>query len=349
MRGLRLLLSLTPLFTILTVLIDAQAPSPSGAVADMGVGTYPRATVLSDGSLLGVYTAFSGGNSVLTTVKSTDSGATWTALGTVAEGPTATTDIDNPFVHQLSSGRILCTFRNHDKLNGAYSFYRITICYSDDKGATWTYLSTPASDSNPVNGDWEPFLMDGLDGSLQLYYSRENAADDQDSLLRRSTDGGLNWSSAQTISGSNVTARDGMLGVARTATTSSTLIAVFESLDPSTRLFTIHSVKSTDDGATWGSRSLVYSPGTGKNAGAPGIVLVGNKLVTSFGTDEDGGTWPTGSMKVVVSSDGGSTWGSKTTIHGVPSLWAGLTDLTESTFLAMYESGGTSYAQKITF
>src|ERR1700722_15161974 len=99
MRGLRFLLSLTPLFTILAVLIDAQALSSSGTAADMGVGTYPRATVLSDGSLLGVYTAFSGGNSILTTVKSTDSGTTWTALGAVAQGPTATTDIDNPFVH----------------------------------------------------------------------------------------------------------------------------------------------------------------------------------------------------------------------------------------------------------
>ncbi|OCL06527.1 glycoside hydrolase family 93 protein [Glonium stellatum] len=315
----------------------------------MGAGTYPRATVLTDGSLLGVYTAFSSGNNIITTIKSIDSGATWTALGTVAQGPTATKDIDNPFVHQLPSGRVLCTFRNHDRLNGAYMFYRITVCYSDDKGASWTYLSTPASDSNPVNGDWEPFLIDALDGSLQLYYSRENAANDQDSLLRRSTDGGLTWSSAQTISGSGITARDGMLGLARIAIGSSTLIAIFESLDPNTGLFTVHSVKSTDDGATWGSRNLVYSPGTGKNAGAPGIALIGNKLIASFGTDEDGGTWSTGSMRVVISSDGGSTWGTKTTIHGVPSLWAGVLDLTESTFLAMYESGGTSYAQKVSF
>jgi hypothetical protein len=54
-------------------------------------------------------------------------------------------------------------------------------------------------------------------------------------------------------------------------------------------------------------------------------------------------------MKVIMSLDSGLTWGSKTTIHGVPSRWTGVTDLTESTFLAMYESGGTSYAQKMGF
>ncbi|KAF2475540.1 neuraminidase [Lindgomyces ingoldianus] len=313
-------------------------------------GTYPRATRLSDGSLLGVYAKYTGGNSTLTTLKSTNNGASWSFLGSITTAPVATTNLDNPFVHQLPGGRVLCAFRNHDKATSTQAvFYRITVTYSDDMGKSWKYLSTPASDSNLDNGNWEPFMMDALDGSLQLYYSRENGQPDQDSLLRRSTDGGLTWTTAQVISGSSITARDGMLGVARVAANSPIKFAIFESGNTTgNNLFTVHTVRSNDDGATWGSRADVYSS-PGHNAGAPGIIRVGSKLVASFGTDEDGGTWPTGSMKVLVSSDSGKTWSSKTTIHGVPAQWSGMLELDDTSFLAMYESSNTIYAQKMVF
>ena len=95
----------------------------SGAPAVIGSGTYPRANKLNDGSVLGVYTAFSGGNNVIMTVKSTDNGASWNYLGEVTRGTSASHDIDNPYVLQLSSGRILCAFRNHSKdpTTGAYT------------------------------------------------------------------------------------------------------------------------------------------------------------------------------------------------------------------------------------
>jgi hypothetical protein len=52
-------------------------------------------------------------------------------------------DIDNPFVVQLPSGKILCAFRNHSKnTNGEYTCFRITICCSDNDGTSWSYLST---------------------------------------------------------------------------------------------------------------------------------------------------------------------------------------------------------------
>lgn len=116
------------------------------------------------------------------------------------------------YVLQLPSGRVLCTFRNHSKdpITGAYLFFRITVAYSDNLGKTWTYLSTPSSDPGPVNGNWEPFLRNAQNGSLQLYYSRENSAADQDTLERFSTDGGQTWTEPQTISGDGITSRDGM-------------------------------------------------------------------------------------------------------------------------------------------
>jgi len=52
------------------------------------------------------------------------------------------------------------------------------------------------------------------DGSLQLYYSRELAINDQDSIQRISYDEGASWSSERTISGHGLASRDGMLGFA---------------------------------------------------------------------------------------------------------------------------------------
>lgn len=261
--------SLTLRVLILTALalcgIAAPSPHPlikrvtlSDAPSVIGGGTYPRANKLADGSILGVYTAFSGDDNVITTVKSTDNGASWQSLGEVTRGPSNGNDIDNPYLLQLATGRILCAFRNHSKdpNSGAYTYFRIAVAYSDDKGKSWAYLSTPASDVGPVNGNWEPFLRLALDGSLQLYYSRENSATDQDSLERFSIDGGKTWSAAETISGSGITARDGMIGVATVS--GSNLIAVFETA--SAGVFNIASITSADDGKTWSdSRRMVYA------------------------------------------------------------------------------------------
>jgi hypothetical protein len=63
------------------------------------------------------------------------------------------------------------------------------------------------------------------DGSLQLYYSRELAGNDQDSIQRISYDEGASWSSERTISGAGLKTRDGMLGL---APYNDKLIAVFE-------------------------------------------------------------------------------------------------------------------------
>lgn len=109
-----------------------------------GGGTYPRANFLSDGSLIGAYAATVGDNKVLTLAKSTDSGASWSSLGTAATRPVDSSDLDNPYPLQLPSGRVLLAYRNHDKdaSTGDYTYFRITISYSDDNGATWEYLSS---------------------------------------------------------------------------------------------------------------------------------------------------------------------------------------------------------------
>ena len=324
----------------------------SGGNIHFADGTYPRANFLSDGTILGVYAA----NSIISTVKNFDgTGISWQPLGQVDQGPANENDIDNPYVLQLKSGRILCAYRNHSKdpATGAYTFFRITISYSDDKGQSWTYLSTPASDPGPVNGNWEPFMRLAQDGTtIQIFYSRENSALDQDTLQRFSTDDGLTWSTANTITGADTTStRDGMTGVA--CTSGSSLIAVFES--ESNGLFVIDSITSSDDGKTWGNRQNVYTPDqAGTSAGAPQVVSIGSSLAVSFMTNEDtstpdpsGGYTSDTSVKVVTSGDGGVTWGSKILVTGVQSVWAGLLGLTSCSFMVLVDYKGAK-AQLIT-
>ena len=357
----KLLTYLTATSSILTALAfphqirskDAGVvPTLAGGQSPIGAGTYPRANFLADGSIISARTAFANGDSIITLARSTDGGATWSDIGTAAQGPTATTDIDNPYVLQLPSGRVLVAYRNHVRQDATtYSSFAISISYSDDNGATWKYLADPASDPGPVNGNWEPFLRNAADGSLQIYYSRENSADDQDNLMRTSTDGGATWSAATTVSGAESDdQRDGMVGV--TAVDGSNLIAVFET--KANGLFTINTVTSADDGATWGNRHSVYTPtGTDNNAGSPQVANVGGTLVASFATDEDTSMhdWspsPQGAdCKVVTSGDGGATWGNKLTISPVQSVWPGLLTLDDSNVLSLADHNGAA-TQKIT-
>jgi BNR repeat-like domain len=313
----------------------------------MGAGTYPRANFLADGSILGAYTAFSDGNNIITLASSTDSGKTWTVVGTAATEPSAGNDLDNPYPLQLPSGRILITFRNHSKdANNNYTMYRITVCYSDDNGVTWTFLSTPAQNPGPnFNGLWEPMLRVAGDGSVQIYYSHELDATNQVNLMQVSTDGGATWGAPATVS-SKTNARDGMTGV--TNVSGSNLIAVFES--GFNGQFTVNSVTSSDDGVTWGNRQPVYTAtGDNNNAGSPQVANVGGTLVCSFMTDEDTSehSWVNGAnAKLLTSADGGATWGNKLMWSDVQSNWPGLLTLTSTSFLGMADYNGAK-AQEI--
>ncbi|CAO2650172.1 Nn.00g014640.m01.CDS01 [Neocucurbitaria sp. VM-36] len=352
MRSLRSLVT-TSLLLFPSISL-AQAPFKSGDPITFGEGgTYPRAIKLADGkTLLGAYTDRRGDNTTITTVRSTDNGASWSPIGVVDTGPKTTKDVDNPYVYERPDGKILCAFRNHDRSGSTtYSVYRITLCISEDGGVSWKYLQTPTSDPGGVTGNWEPFLQRALDGSTQLYYSRETSGTDQDSLLRLSTDGGASWSAADVISGEGIETRDGMVGVAHTPDDNSpTKVAIFETGNPSLGVpFSVWTVRTENDGAQWSDvRTRVYQP-EGHNAGAPQIIRVGDRLVASFGTDENGGAWPQGAIKVMVSRDRGRTWTDRTTVVGPLAAWAGMVGLNDSSFLVLYEAGGTSYAQKMTF
>lgn len=122
--------------TVAEAAISIANVSPSGGqVLVDHDGIYMRATRLQDGTILGGYAAQQGDNKVLRVVKSRDNGSSWAIIGTVSSGESTTHELDNALPVQLPGGRILFAFRNHDRArNGDFTYYRITVCYSDDDG-----------------------------------------------------------------------------------------------------------------------------------------------------------------------------------------------------------------------
>ena len=67
-------------------------------------------------------------------------------------------------------------------------------------------------------------------------------------------------------SGGTTTGRDGMPGCTSFPENPSEVPCVFETMEGTGSLFTVKSVASNNDGATWGERSQVYVPtGSGNN------------------------------------------------------------------------------------
>ncbi|KAJ7460738.1 glycoside hydrolase family 93 protein [Mycena latifolia] len=285
--------------------------SPTDTIIDpAGGGTYPRLAHLKDGSVLATFTQFGGGKSTLTVTRSTDGARAFSAWGTITSGTSNINDLDNTYVAQLANGDIVATFRNHDKTTaGAYTFFRITASISHDNGKTWAFLSqVDTRTAQGVNGLWEPFMRIAAGGALQVYYAAENTGNDQDVLMRSSTDGGKTWTHNDCRRWCHDWARRdaGVHGL------------------HSGRGGATSSVVSKDDGATWGERSQAFVPtGSQNNAGAPSVVTTtGGTLVVSFMTDEDT-QWVKGaSMKILTSlSTDPPVWGQKTTVLGDGSLW----------------------------
>ncbi|KAJ7096028.1 neuraminidase, partial [Mycena crocata] len=314
-----------------------------------GAGTYPRLTHLTDGSVLAATTTFSGTTHILTVTRSTDGARTFSAWGTVATG---TGDLDNLFLTQLPNGDVVAAFRNHDKnAAGAFTFYRITSCISHDNGRTWAFLShiderTP----NGFNGLWEPFLRISVNNALQVYYAAENNADDQNILMRTSTNNGVSWSAITTVTGSSTAGRDGMPECTQLTTPAGAarLLCVFETTEGTAPHYNVKSVESSDDGRTFGDRRQVFIPGgSGSNAGAPSITTTtAGTLVVSFMTDEDTSAknWPNNAaMKILTSSSTDpAVWGQKTTIFGASSFWPSVYRRVDgsATVVACTDNGG---------
>ncbi|RYF10232.1 MAG: exo-alpha-sialidase [Deltaproteobacteria bacterium] len=195
--------------------------------------------------------------------------------------------------------------------------------------------------TNPY-GLWEPFLFVAPDNSLQVYYARELALNNQDVVMRRSHDGGASWGPLTTVAGAGLVTRDGMPGVATYWDgTQTAMMVIFESGYP----FRIVTEKSVDSGATWTQRTTIYAPPGGLSAGSPQIASVGSHLVAVFMTDENSSqhNWPNyAQIKTVAStqiSPNGVRWSPSSAIAGASSYWPGAYKKDDGNVFLTYVAG----------
>lgn len=322
-------------------------------------GTYPRLARLSDGGILSISSYTDGADRVLRVARSDDDGATFTAIGEVAR---STGDMDNGYLLQLPSGAILAAFRNHDKnADGAYTYFRISVCRSTDGGKTWSFAAQAAEQAatgNGFNGLWEPFMRLGKDGGIQLTYSGELSQTNQETFRTTSFDEGATWAAPKNLQlhGSTQQFRDGMQGIAATkdaATGQDALVMVFEVKDGD--YFYLGTVTSYDDGNTWGSRNTIFRPAN-RNAGAPQIATINGNLAVVFMTDQDWTgslNWPgQADIKMIFSSElrnGQVTWDSSAMeVSQDSSYWPGAFQKSADSIIAVYERGGIPRGKTVT-
>jgi hypothetical protein len=313
-------------------------------------GTYPRLCRLADGSILAGFTSFEPDSTqrVLSIARSTDEARTFHPHGEVTRSQG---DCDNLFLLQLppstpsNTGPILAAFRNHD-VDEAGTYFRITVCQSTDGGRSWTFLSQAFEKPAPF-GLWEPFLRLARDGAeVQLYFSQEMDADDQDTMVVRSVDWGRTWSAPVCVTGEGERLRDGMVGLAETgcARAGRALVMVLETTRNAS--YSIEAVVSFDQGETFGLRQVVYEPAEGKNAGAPQIAALDDGSVAIvFMTDEDRedeSMWPQGAkIKAVYGSlrqDGKLALSKPAVVAESASSWPGVMPLSCNSALAVFET-----------
>ncbi|KAF3064736.1 hypothetical protein GL218_02656 [Daldinia childiae] len=294
-------------------------------------GTYPRLTRLADGGILSASAYTVNGLRTIRVTRSDDDGATFNEIGSIAQSPG---DLDNAFLIQLPSGTVLAAFRNHDKdANGALTYFRITVCKSDDGGRTWVFLAHAAqqpADASGFNGLWEPFIRIGKDGGLQLTYSGELSQTNQETFRTLSYDGGATWSTPNNLRlhSPDQQFRDGMQGIAsiKDANGQDALVMVFEVKDGPN--FYLGTVVSYDDG-----------------------------LAVVFMTDEDLPAdqldWANkADIKMIFSSElnnGDLRWTSQTFhLSEDSSYWPGTFQRGDNNIMAVYERGGVPYGRIIT-
>jgi hypothetical protein len=167
-----------------------------------------------DGSALGVI------------MESTDDGATFQQVGTIADpagadgaGMCCGTLYELPSqVGDMPAGTLLWGATVGYKVSAAHRHTTQRLWTSRDVGRTWTFRSDIATSPNQYNA-WEPDFSVAVDGQLVVHYSDESdkANHDQKLVRVRSADG-LTWTDyRETVKNPDFFVRPGMAGVRRLA------------------------------------------------------------------------------------------------------------------------------------
>ncbi|MDI1463721.1 AbfB domain-containing protein [Catellatospora sp. KI3] len=289
------------------VLALLAVPAPAGAATGTPVSPdaamYPRALRLAyngtaNGRILLTTTAFPGGGPVGAISESTDGGATYHRVGTVADpaaraGLCCTTVFELPQqLGSLPAGTLL--WAGAVGQDAADRRMALRVWRSSDLGRTWTHLSTAVT-SATTGGLWEPEFSLDATGRLVLHFADESQAGHSQLLARVVTTDGYQWGQRTwTVTGTAAGHRPGMPAVRRLP--GGTYLLAYEVCGYGGQYDCAVRYRTSADGWSWGDpadlgplartadgRYLVATPtlaltSTGR------ILLIGQRLLNANGS-----------------------------------------------------------------
>lgn len=264
----------------------------------------------TDGSALGII------------MESTDGGATFTQVGSIADPEGANGrgmccgtlfELPSP-VGDMPAGTLLWAGTFGYKVPEAQRRTKQRLWFSRDLGRTWTFRSDIYTSPNQYNG-WEPDFSVSADGQLVAHFSDESDKPNHDQkLVRVRSADGITWTDyTETVKNPDFFVRPGMAGVRKLA--DGTYFLVYEVCNLDEPMCSIY-FRTSADGWDYGDpldlgtsvrtadgKWVRHTPTiTVSSTGA--IILVAEMLVNADGSKAEGN----GKTLLVNENDGEGPW-----------------------------------------
>jgi hypothetical protein len=250
----------------------------------------PSITKLDNGYVLLAY--YHSGNKWIKVYRSTNNGESWSLRST----PYANSN-SHPDIVSVGSNDVWIVCRDGSNVHTKKS---------SDGGATWA----SAVNVRASSGIYDTAIL-YVSSGLLLVAIADNVASPKEIEIWKSINGGTSWTFVINAVTGTVTYEDLNLVKAPNGN----IILTYEKEWVEASHSGVYCVRSTDNGATWGSEITILDNGTSDNEG--GTILVdGSNMYHFVPTDEDkgSGSYKENNIKRLTSTDNGVTWGSKTLI-----------------------------------
>ena len=246
----------------------------------------PATAVDSSNAVHVVWADYSPGNSEIYHKRSEDGGTTW---GTAKRLTWTSGDSYEPAIAIDSSDTLHVVWDSDSSGN-----YEIYYKRSSDGGLNWSaakgltgtsgwseYPAITIDSNNVIHVVWQ----DDTPGNLEIYY-------------RRSSDGGLNWSTAQRLTWTSGSSEYPAIAISSIHT----IQVVWKDRTPGN--YEIYYKQSTNGGTTWGpAKKLISTSGESHD---PAIAIDSSNAIQVVWSDETPGNYE---IYYKRSPDGGTTWG----------------------------------------